>query len=101
VLAGFFLPQYRAGVEDSRYYEAILRRRETEALAYEIYRSHPHDPQITKYVDELLSRQEFGLLTKGQTTMVLEAAKAAENELQTTIEKILPKIDIAGLLKRS
>jgi hypothetical protein len=49
----------------------------------------------------LLSRQEFGLLTKGQTTMVLEAAKAAENELQTTIEKILPKIDIAGLLKRS
>ena len=92
VLAGFLLRQYRAGVEDFRYYEAILRRRETEALAYEIYTSHPDDPQLKKYVEELLSKQEYGLLAKGQTTMVLEASKATENELQTTVEKILSKI---------
>jgi hypothetical protein len=99
VLAGFFLRQYRAGAEDFRYYEAILRRRETEALAYELYRAHPNDAQIKQYIAKLLSEQDFGLLTKGQTTMVLEAAKASENELQTTVEKILSKIDIASLLK--
>src|SRR5258708_11550799 len=31
VLAGFFLRQYRAGMEDFRYYEALVRRRESEA----------------------------------------------------------------------
>jgi hypothetical protein len=94
VLAGFFLRQYRAGVEDFRYYEAILRRRETEAFAYELYRTHPNDGQIQEYITKLLSGNDFGLLTKDQTTMVLEAAKASENELQTTVEKIL------SLLKR-
>jgi hypothetical protein len=100
VLAGFFLRQYRAGVEDFRYYEAILRRRETEVLAYELYRAHQNEGQIQEYITKLLSGNEFGLLTKGQTTMVLEAAKASENELQTTVEKILSKIDITSLLKR-
>jgi hypothetical protein len=101
VLAGFFLRQYRAGVEDFRYYEAILRRRETEALVYELYRIHPNDTEIKQYITRLLSGQDFGLLSKGQTTMVLEAAKTSENELQTTVEKILSKIDIASFLKRS
>jgi hypothetical protein len=101
VRAGFFPRQYRAGVEDFGYYEAILRRRETEAFAYELYRAYPNDAQIKQYIPKLLSGQDFGLLAKGQTTMVLEAAKASENELQTTVEKILSKIDIASLLKRS
>jgi hypothetical protein len=101
VLAGFFLRQYRAGVEDFRYYEAVLRRRETESLAYGLYRAHPDDNNMKEYVKSLLSSQEFGIIKKGETTMVLEAAKASENELQTTIEKILSKIDIASFIKRS
>jgi hypothetical protein len=100
VLAGFFLRQYRAAVEDFRYYEAILRRRETEALAYSLYKAHPNEDPIKDYVKMLLSSQEFGVIKKGDTTMVLEAAKMSENELQTTIENILSKIGISNLLKR-
>jgi hypothetical protein len=88
VLAGFFLKQYRAAMEDFRYYESVLRHRESQYLSY-ILRKEPNGNQaMLKFADELLKEREFGVLVKGQTTTTIEAQRAEGNDINAFYERI-------------
>lgn len=87
VLAGFFLRQYRSSMEDFRYYESILRHREAQYLSYTLRKKMDDKKALLKFADELLKEQDFGRISKGQSTTVLEAQKAELNEFSTLYEK--------------
>jgi hypothetical protein len=75
VLAGFFLRQYRASMEDFRYYESILRHREAQYLSYMLRRKADNKKAIASFALELMEDPQLGMLAKGQTTTTLEAQK--------------------------
>jgi hypothetical protein len=92
ILAGFFLRQYRAAMEDFRYYEAVLRHREAQYLSYLIrntvdYRT-PRGKSLVSFSGDLMKEQEFGILRSGQTTASLAALAAEQNDMATLYEKI-------------
>jgi hypothetical protein len=87
VLAGFFLRQYRSAMEDFRYYEAILRHREAQYLSYSLRKKLGEKKALLAFADELLKEPEFGRLSAGQTTAVLEAQKAEANEFSSLYER--------------
>jgi hypothetical protein len=88
VLAGFFLRQYRTSMEDFRYYESVLRHREAQHLSYILRRQLNDKKSLQSFADEILKDPKVGLLTKGQTTTILEAQRTAENEIATFYERV-------------
>jgi hypothetical protein len=88
VLAGFFLRQYRSAMEDFRYYESVLRHRESQYLSYILRRSLDDPKSMAKFADELLKERGFGVLTKGQTTTVIEAQRSEVNDVSTLYERL-------------
>jgi hypothetical protein len=92
ILAGFFLRQYRAAMEDFRYYEAVLRYREAQFLAYLIRSTvdanTPKGKSLLVFSSDLMREREFGILRTGQTTMSLASLAGEQNEMATFYEKI-------------
>jgi hypothetical protein len=96
ILAGFFLRQYRAAMEDFRYYEAVLRHREAQFLAY-LIRSNvdyvtPKGKGLVTFSNDLMKDREFGILRSGQTTTSLASLTAEHNEMATFYEKFADAI---------
>jgi hypothetical protein len=79
LLAGFFLRQYRIGVEDFKYFLELQRRAEANQVAYTIFDLIHDDKLKTKFATGLLEAKSEGLLKKGETTTLLEAMKTEEN----------------------
>lgn len=95
-VALFFLRQYRAAMDEFRYYEAIKRNRE-ETLALikiSVDSEKPLDPL------ELVKNQSFfskaGVLSKDQTSEIIESRKLEKNELEL-LEKV---IDVVSRSKK-
>jgi hypothetical protein len=93
VLAGFFLRQYRAAMEEFRYYESILRVREAYHVSYLLRKAAADSKALAKLADKLLEYQEIGRLAKGQTNTVLEASKLSTNEYETIGRQVIDMIN--------
>jgi hypothetical protein len=88
VLAGFFLRQYRSSMEEFRYYEAVLRHREAQHLSYAIRDKMADKKALMYFANDLLKERDFGTLTRGKTTTMLEAQRAESNEFLSLYERL-------------
>jgi hypothetical protein len=88
VLAGFFLRQYRASMEDFRYYESILRHREAQYLSYVLRKQSGDRKSMALFAKEIMEDRPLGMLARGQTTTTLEAQRLATNEFASFYEKL-------------
>lgn len=95
VLAGFFLRQYRAAMEDFRYYEYILRYREAQHLSYRVVLSSGDKERLAKFADILLQEKEFGIGPKNLTALSMEAYKSSNNEFEEIVRKAIDKLDFS------
>lgn len=97
LIAFFFLRQYRAAMDEYRYYEAIQRHRE-ELLALIVLSKEQSKPVD---IESLLNKGAFysrtQLLDKEQTTEILESRKLEKNELEL-LEKM---VDLIGTKAKS
>lgn len=87
-VAFFFLRQYRSAMDEFRYYEAVARTREEVAALLGIAKDSgtPLQPmELIKY-DSYFSKA--GVLTKGQTTEIIETRKMEKGEIDL-LEKIV------------
>jgi hypothetical protein len=75
VLAGFFLRQYRNGIEDYRYYESLHRKREGELTALKLYREIGNKEELIRLANRLLEDKDVLRLTQGETTIPIETLK--------------------------
>jgi hypothetical protein len=79
LLAGFFLRQYRIGIEDFKYFFDIEQRARWKCVAYSIARKS-QDKNLLKQVTLALSDNLASpALKKGETTSALEAMKTESN----------------------
>ncbi|WP_210237900.1 hypothetical protein, partial [Mesorhizobium sp. M2D.F.Ca.ET.223.01.1.1] len=85
LLAGFFLRQYRSSMEEVRYYESILRYRESQFISY-LIRKKSEDGSLKEFAQSLLENKDFIKLQQGETTLVLEAQKGEANEFKGVFE---------------
>ena len=80
ILAGFFLRQYRVGVEDLKYFLELARTAEARRVAYAIYQSgHAQSDHVLEFARGILSETSAIRLKEGETTTVLETLKAEKN----------------------
>jgi len=66
----------------------VLRHREAQYLSYTLRKNLDDKKALLKFADELLKEQEFGHLSRGQTTAMIEAQKAELNEFSSLYEKL-------------
>jgi len=88
IVAFFFLRQYRAAMDEFRYYEAIKRNREETLVLIRIAADtdKPFDPIDLVKNDSFFSKA--GLLAKEQSTEIIESRKLEKNELDL-LEKVI------------
>lgn len=88
IVAFFFLRQYRAAMDEFRYYEAIKRNREETLALIRIAADtgKPFDPIELIKNDSFFSKA--GTLTKDQSTEIIESRKLEKNELEL-LEKVI------------
>jgi hypothetical protein len=79
LLAGFFLRQYRIGVEDFKYFLELRRRAEASQVAYTVFDLIQDNKLKLKFASGLLEERSDSRLKKGETTTILEAMKTEEN----------------------
>lgn len=79
LLAGFFLRQYRIGVEDFKYFLELQRRADASRVAYSIFDQLGDDESKRKFAATLLEAPSDIRLQKDETTTILEAIKSEEN----------------------
>ena len=81
LLAGFFLRQYRIGVEDLKYFLELERQAVCRRVAYSIIFSSGFDDATAKqkFLDALIDTRSTLVLHQGDTNTVLEAMKLEEN----------------------
>lgn len=95
-VALFFLRQYRAAMDEFRYYEAIKRNREESLALLQVAK------ESGKVLDplELIKHDSFfskaGTLSKGETTEIIESRKLEKSEMDL-LEKV---IDVISKSKR-
>lgn len=88
IVAFFFLRQYRAAMDEFRYYEAIKRNREETLALIRIAADSgkPFDPIDLVKSDSFFSKA--GVLAKEQSTEIIESRKLEKNELDL-LEKVI------------
>ncbi len=80
VLAGFFLRQYRLGVEDFKYFLELKRRADANRASYAILKELGSADAMRSFADRIFdSGAPKVTLQSGETTPVLEAMKAEQN----------------------
>lgn len=81
LLAGFFLRQYRIGVEDLKYFLELERHAVCRRVAYSILFGTDFSDAAAKrkFVTALIEERSNLFLRKGESTTVLEAMKTEEN----------------------
>jgi hypothetical protein len=67
VLAGFFLRQYRSSMEDFRYYESILRYRESLYLSYILRKQTGDKKEMEKFATEVLKQPNFAFASRSDS----------------------------------
>jgi hypothetical protein len=98
LMAMFFLKQYRAAMEEFRYYEEISRHREATEFAYLVAQNDSANPSLQTLANALLTTTTFGVLRQGDSTAVLETVKVSENELTNLVKAAGAVVEAAGKL---
>jgi hypothetical protein len=96
LMAMFFLKQYRAAMEEFRYYEEVLRHREATEFAYLVADDDTTGTALQQLSTSVLANTSFGVLKQGESTAVLEAAKFSENELAGLVRAAAAVLEKAG-----
>ena len=94
--AGFFLKQYAIAMEEFRYFERILRRRESELLAYHLRRENGASADLIELATSVLNDGDIGLLRKDQTTTTLEAEATIANDPAHVLTKAVDLVRAVG-----
>jgi hypothetical protein len=79
ILAGFFLQQYRVGVEDLKYFLEVERTASARRIAYAIYQEGVVPDHLLTFAKDILSEASSVRLKAGETTTSLETLKAEKN----------------------
>jgi hypothetical protein len=79
LLAGFFLQQYRIGVEDLKYFLELARRANANRIAYAIFDKIDDDEAKREFAKSIMQVKSDTRLQTGETTTSLEALKGQEN----------------------
>jgi len=79
LFAGFFLRQYRIGVEDFKYFFEIEHRADWKRISYAILVANPDKKVLQKFASGLGEHELSTKLKKGESTPVLETMKAEGN----------------------
>jgi hypothetical protein len=87
----FFLKQYRASMDDFRYYEAIKRSREETLAIIKLLSIKNDDVDYFPILDKLNFSSSVGKLESGQSTELIEARKYDKNEMDV-LAKIVEAI---------
>jgi hypothetical protein len=87
VLAGFFLKQYRVSMAELRYYEAVLRYREAQYVAYLIRREKGDAAKLLDFATEIMAERDFLSMPQGQTNILLETQRLEQNEFKGIYER--------------
>jgi hypothetical protein len=89
LVAFFFLRQYRAAMDEYRYFEAIKRRREENLALVTMFLSGKGDElDFFPFVEKCSLYSDLPKLTAGETTEVLETRKLTKDEM-ALFEKML------------
>lgn len=78
----FFLKQYRASMDDFRYYEAIKRSREETLAVIKLLAISDESRDYLTILESLNFSSAVGKLEAGQTTEFIETQKYAKNEME-------------------
>ena len=79
LLAGFFLQQYRIGVEDLKYFLELQRRANASRIAYSIFDQLNDVDAKRQFAKSLMDAPSDTRLQTGETTTSLEAIKGSDN----------------------
>ena len=88
LIAFFFLRQYKAAMEEFRYYEAIKRQREETLALVAMLKRRKSDVNLLDLVKQGVFYSSAGKLAAGETTEVLESKKLTKDEM-AVFEKII------------
>ena len=81
LLAGFFLRQYRIGVEDLKYFLELRRRADAKRIAYAVFeRLNDRDAKLA-FAKAIMEEKSDTRLASGETTTTLYAMEKEENEI--------------------
>jgi hypothetical protein len=82
LVAFFFLRQYRAAMDEYRYFEAIKRRREENvALVTMFLQGNGDKIDFFPFVEKCSLYSDLPKLTSGETTEILETRKLTKDEM--------------------
>jgi hypothetical protein len=96
LLAGFFLRQYRIGVEDLKYFLELCRRADARRIAYAIFdRLHKEDAKL-EFAKTLMQERSDTRLASGETTTALEAMVKEENEIIKGLGVVGDKLELVA-----
>jgi hypothetical protein len=79
ILAGFFLRQYRIGVEDLKYFLELERKAKARRIAYSIFQESKDSDAVKKFANALLQEESASILRAGETTPTIAAMNAEDN----------------------
>jgi hypothetical protein len=101
LLAGFFLRQYRVGVEDLKYFLELERRAEGRRVAYMIF-EETNAPELKQQLANVLVESTSSLaLGKDQTTTLLEVLKTEKNPTLELLDLLTNRLSAAAKEVRS
>jgi hypothetical protein len=88
-IAFFFLKQYRAAMDEFRYYDTIKRNRESQLAIFLMATNELPEKDFTTVVDKLNFFELTGMLSAGETTEFLEASKLNKNEFEEMVKGVI------------
>lgn len=94
-IAFFFLKQYRAAMDEFRYYDSIKRSRESQLAIFLIATKTFQEKNFITVVDKMNFYKSIDKLSAGETTELLEAYKSNKNEFDILKEKISNEVKLA------
>ncbi len=101
LLAGFFLRQYRIGVEDFKYFFEIEHRADWRRISYSILATAKNDAAIGALATSLACDSAPTKLAAGESTPTLEALKAESNVMLEAIKLMSSTVrDLANAIKK-
>jgi hypothetical protein len=96
LMAGYFLQQYRVGVEDFKYFLNLKREAEYARVAYRIFKDADDGKGLAKLATLFTSWNSFDTrIKKGETTTAIETLKSQENITLAALKMIsdqLPQV---------
>jgi hypothetical protein len=100
LLAGFFLRQYRIGVEDLKYFLELQRRADAKRIAYSIFDQLEDKESKRVFATALMQERSDTRLSAGETTTSMIALEKEQNEILKAFAIAGEKLsDAAKLLK--